>query len=224
MRTLLIIVALCAATSTAARGQECRADFNSNGSVEISELITALNEALNGCGSVATPTRRQPTPTRTATPVPDACPFRFNQAVSEVFCYYEGTAESACAFFGTFGSGWVTEGQNVFGVLTDGVETFTVVGRRTSPTSATVSAVILDDEEFPATGTMALPDARTFRVRFNGGGNCAPFEHTGNYQEVIGEVADTRQGVRAMFDAGEAATPHHRRALRRVLEKLLGRR
>lgn len=45
--------------------QQCRADFDGSGAVEINEVIQVVNEALGGCG--VTPTiRPSATPTRTA--------------------------------------------------------------------------------------------------------------------------------------------------------------
>lgn len=59
MRLLAPLLLLLIATAPDARAQECRADFDASGAVEINEVIQAVGEALNGCG--------QPTPTQSPT-------------------------------------------------------------------------------------------------------------------------------------------------------------
>src|SRR5215475_10798875 len=53
MRILVLIV--CVITVTVARGDaQCLGDFNGDGKVTIGELITAVDNALNGCQSDGT--------------------------------------------------------------------------------------------------------------------------------------------------------------------------
>lgn len=82
---LLALVLLSPALVTA----QCCGDCNGDGMVAINELVTAVNNALNGCGGGPTPT---PLPT-------DRCPIDFgddNTAAGTPDCYYIGRWNASC--------------------------------------------------------------------------------------------------------------------------------
>jgi hypothetical protein len=97
MRTIACVVALVASWSAAVSAQ-CCGDCNGDGQVTINELITAVNNALNGCtaptrGRTPTVTRR---PTATATPVP-RCTVSFTSATGgSRLCQFRGTYNRGC--------------------------------------------------------------------------------------------------------------------------------
>lgn len=201
----------------AAGGQQCRADFDSSGAVEINELITAVNEALAGCNGNgnATPTRRVNTPTRTPTEAPAAtCPYRFNQAVdSDRFCSYTGQLRSNCSPF-SVDTGWITNGTTVIAIAVDSAgDSLAVEGRRTNPTSATVSSLSFGpdfDEEFSATGTISLPAGGGLRFTFNAGGNCGTYTHDGSFVRLNGSSGAQAVGLgelRAAFSREVSGGP-----------------
>ena len=196
MHRRLLVFSMIVALTPNATHAACRADFNSNGSVEVNELIQAVNEALNGCGdNPATPTRRAPTPTRTPTPQPSTCPYKFNQAVSpDLFCGYSGDFTSNCDPF-PVGSGWTTNGTDVLVLLIDNNgDSLAVESRRTSPTAATVSTISFSpnfDMVFAATGTVSLPSTTRLKVVFNAGGNCGRVTHEGTFFGLLGNNAQT---------------------------------
>jgi hypothetical protein len=82
--------ALCLLSALPAGGQ-CLGDFNSDGSVAINEIITAVNNALNDCGRVA------PTPT---VPVGGTrCPRAFTEDVTTgptLICAFAGAYNTQC--------------------------------------------------------------------------------------------------------------------------------
>jgi hypothetical protein len=82
---MVIAIGAWAALVGAARGQ-CLGDFNTNGMVEINEIITSVNNALSGCGA------GRPTPT---SPAGGRCPLVFTQDLS-------GGTLGACSFEGPF--------------------------------------------------------------------------------------------------------------------------
>lgn len=88
--TLILILAF----APAARAQ-CLGDGDGNGAVEIHELVSAVNNALNGCGA------RAPTPTPTRTRIPTqtprpACPLRFDQSSGQRACRFRGRFTNVC--------------------------------------------------------------------------------------------------------------------------------
>lgn len=194
MRWLLFAVALFTMPTRSAVAA-CRADFNSSGAVEINEIIQVVNEALGGCSDApATPTRRQPTPTRTPTEAPNGCPYRFNDAVSgDRFCGYFGPTTSArCGDLLPSGSSWTTNGTDVYAILVDNTGSVGVIGTRSGPTSAKVDGVSPGpdfDQLFDATGTISLPSNARLTVAFDAGLDCGKLTHTGAFQSLIGDNA-----------------------------------
>ena len=207
MRSIFVLLGLFALAIDDRASAQCRADFDSSGAVEINELIAAVGEALSGCGSgPATPTRRQPTPTRTPTnPPSDRCPSKFNDAVdADRFCGYFGQVTSPrCQSF-PVGSGWTTEGQDVVALLADTTGTIGVFGVRNSPTRVTVDSVAFGpdfDEFFNATGSMNLPNNRTLAVTAAFGSECGALTHNGTFEELLGGSAGASVGGLLSFRA-----------------------
>jgi hypothetical protein len=66
--TLLTVLALLF-TAFLKAGAQCCDDCNGNGVVTIDEVLTGVNNALNGCSTVST----SPTPGPSPTPLPDQC-------------------------------------------------------------------------------------------------------------------------------------------------------
>jgi len=87
-------------------GAQCLGDFNTNGSVEINEIIVSVNNLLNGCEGGGTPT---PTP-------PDGeCPIDFsddNTSVGTPDCYYTGRWNQSCGM-DDLETRWVSDGEFV---------------------------------------------------------------------------------------------------------------
>lgn len=98
MRAVLVVLAslLVAAPAKA----QCLGDFNSSGAVEINELVTAVNNALSGCGGDPTPT-----------PSGNACPYRFTDRRNGMgpFCAYLGPFNTECGIDLT--CSWATNGD-----------------------------------------------------------------------------------------------------------------
>ncbi len=96
-KMILVFAIVCAMLGSA--GAQCCGDCNGDGQVTINELITAVNNALDGCGG-ATPTTGPPsTPTRrpTATPTPvDRCPFTFTDDSRGSVCGFRGPYNRGC--------------------------------------------------------------------------------------------------------------------------------
>lgn len=211
MRVLAILLALIPAP---ALGQSCPGDVNGDRVVTVNELIAGVNSALNGCGGAA------PTPTRTATPVPDACPFRFNQAVSsDQACAYSGTADGSCGNFGDVASSWITLGTEVIAIMVDRSGSLAISARRASPTSATVYEIAPGPDftnTMPTTGTLSLPAADRFRASIRST-NCGTVVHDGAFigvldgdaarvagrmsltRAVVGDPVPTDEGRAALF-------------------------
>ena len=108
MKALMVLV--CLMVSAGGAAAQCCGDCSGDGEVTINDLITAVNNALNGCsdvtptvGTPSTPTRtptptRQPTNTRkaTATRTPnDRCPSRFTTQGNNL-CLFNGTFNRSC--------------------------------------------------------------------------------------------------------------------------------
>lgn len=195
MRSAILLCILLLLSSRPSSAQQCRADFDGSGAVEINELIQAVNEALGGCaGGHPTPTTRV-TPTRTPTSEPaGSCPYKFNEAVSpDRFCGYSGpTTSQNCGDLLPSSSGWTTNGTDVYAIVSDSTGSLAVIGVRSNPTSATVDAVSPGpdfDQFFDATGTIAIPSNKRLTVAFNAGGSCGRISHTGTFDTLLGNAA-----------------------------------
>ncbi|MDX2168065.1 MAG: hypothetical protein SF182_13410 [Deltaproteobacteria bacterium] len=211
LRAALLATALLLA-ATRAPAADCRADFDASGSVEINELIQAVNEALNGCGGPAvTPTGRPRTATPTPTEPPaDSCPYRFNQAVgADRFCNYDGGATAPpCVEPFAAGAGWVTSGMDVLALMIDEFGTAVAVqARRTGPTAAKVNSIALGpdfDNPVSATGNLALPSGSRFTATFKTATGCT-VAFDGDF---IGVLVDNAQRVRARAGLQQALGAH----------------
>jgi hypothetical protein len=88
-------------------GAQCLGDFDGNGMVAINEIITSVNNALNGCqGTGATPT---------PTPMGGSCPIDFsddNTAAGTPDCFYTGRWNQSCGD-DTLEARWISNGQFV---------------------------------------------------------------------------------------------------------------
>lgn len=105
-KVILVTVVVCAMVGRAAA--QCCGDCNGDGEVTINELITAVNNALGGCGGATPTTGRPSTPTRppTATPTPsNRCPFTFADDSSG--------GGSPCTFLGPYNRGCGSELSSV---------------------------------------------------------------------------------------------------------------
>jgi hypothetical protein len=151
MRHALAALLLTVA-ATDARAQQCRADFDASGAVEIGEVIQAVNEALNGCG--------RPTPT---VPLPTLnCPVRFtgnNTADEQPACVFRLTS-GTCR---TVEYRFFTDGTNVIVELgTDPVGYYSA--KPSGPLSGTITGrwSKADVSDFRATsGTLSLTSGNT---------------------------------------------------------------
>jgi hypothetical protein len=90
MRSLFVALAVLFAT-TGSAGAQCCGDCNGDGRVSISDLVTAVNNALDNCGAAtSTPT---PQPTVTPTP-PNRCPSTFTD--NQGACLFSGHFNQGC--------------------------------------------------------------------------------------------------------------------------------
>ena len=99
-----LVSALVWSMAGSARAQ-CCGDCNGDGAVTINELITAVNNALSGCGAATATLERTVTPTRTPTlthkptvtptPVPH-CAFTFTDTNGNGACVFQGTYNRGC--------------------------------------------------------------------------------------------------------------------------------
>jgi hypothetical protein len=133
---LAVVVSLCVASSA---GAQCLGDFDDDGSVEINELITAVNNSLNGCSGVPTPTM----------PPGGACPINFgddNTAAGTADCFYIGRWNQSCGA-DDLEAWWISDGIDddgevdlVIVELLDFTPGLFLAGEVTSPTSADLFA------------------------------------------------------------------------------------
>lgn len=238
LRIALPIALALALVANRTSAQSCRADFDSSGAVEVNEVILVVNEALGACaGQAATPTRgqRTATPTRTPTSPPaDACPYRFNQAVSpDRFCNYFGSGDGPCSDPFLSGGGWITDGQAVIAILVDEFgDSVAIDARRTNPTTARVTSVALGpDFENPvsATGTLALPSTSRFTISFDIGTSCGRLSFDGDFDGLIGENAvrvESLAGLRRSLEQRAPKAPEAKpdQALARMTLRKFARR
>ncbi|MBX3024794.1 hypothetical protein KF840_07775 [bacterium] len=196
MRILLFVSLLLLTAGQA--GAQCCGDCSGDGNVTINDLITAVNNALNGCAAVtptggtpATPTRT-PTPTRqpTATRTPNnRCPSTFSTQGSNL-CLFNGTFNRSCggSLNGTFSS----NGRLLFVTLATNLvqpPTVSFSANVTSATTATLVAWSSDDFQTsrPTTGSVTLnnngaqlvvfPDNPPFMIQ-----SCNFVQYLGAYQ------------------------------------------
>lgn len=199
---LLTLTVLCWTTGMAAA--QCCGDCAGDGNVTINDLITAVNNALNGCAAVtptsgtpATPTRtptptRQPTNTRkpTATRTPnDRCPSTFSTQGTNL-CLFNGTFNRTCggALNGTFSS----NGRLLFVTIATNLVDPPTVSFSANVTNATSAALVAwSSDNFqtsrPTSGSVTLtnngaqlvvfPDNPPFMIQ-----GCNFVQYLGAYQ------------------------------------------
>jgi hypothetical protein len=191
--------------------QQCALDLNNDKRTSIDELITAINQALNGCpgGVDATPT---PKPTPTPTPV-DRCPLNFNDNnAGQDFCSYIGTLSASCLTTEQAASGWQSNGSTVFAILADSSGSLGFTATRTSATSARITAVAAGPDfttEQAASGMLALPSAKQFNLTTNPS-TCTNFIYKGTFSSILSP--STSQGAATTLGAvasgmGGSASP-----------------
>ncbi len=96
-RMVLLMLALVCTLAAGAQAQ-CCGDCNGDGTVSINELITAVNNALLGCGA-ATPTPGRGTPTHKPTATPTTaphCTLSFTNQNNSGVCDFQGTFNRGC--------------------------------------------------------------------------------------------------------------------------------
>jgi hypothetical protein len=182
----------------AAHGQ-CLGDFNANGAVEINEIITTVNNSLNGCGGA------RPTPT---VPAGQRCPVVFTQNVT-------GGGLGLCAFMGPYNAAacpgfeieiaWAGNGQEVVLVLdSDPVAAFA---------AEVVSATRVDILGWSTDGFETIEEvAGSARTEDNGARlliepMTPPFTIDGcEFRRYIGAFTEHRTTPRRLIDAADALT------------------
>jgi len=200
LRAVVLTTSLLFAFTHAARAAQCKADFDGSGAVDVSEVIQAVNEALNGCGG-AQPTAtkkgaKTPTPTRTPTEPPAAaCPYRFNQAVTaDRFCGYGGTLADNCGDNESgVASGWTTSGTVIISIVDDGSSTqLAVYGTRTGPTTGSITNIAFSpdyDPAYSASGTLSIPSGPEFNIDVVTGTSCGTISVRGSFVQLLGDSA-----------------------------------
>jgi len=181
-----VLFMLCLLLPLRAQGAPCRADLNGNGHTDVSDLVAAVGEVLNGCGDAV-----QPSPTPTQPAAGDTCPYKFNQAVTaDRFCGYTGPAQTTCQS-GDFeiSSGWTTADTDVIAIVADRSGAIGIDARRTSPTMASVTSIAPGpnfDTPVAATGSLSLPSASQFNVGFSTSSSCGNLTHQGTFVMLLG--------------------------------------
>lgn len=201
MRILLGLLVLIAGAVPAA-GQ-CCGDCGGDGQVTINDLVTAVNNALEGC-TTGTPTQvptatRQPTATRTPT---NRCPFTFNTR-GNALCFFRGRFNNGCG--GELNSTFSSDGTNLIVTLETGVATppqVSFLARITGATTASLSAWSSDGFQTsrPTAGSVELGTDATRLVVFP---NDPPFQILGcNFVRYNGSY--TGRGRSAVATDAEA--------------------
>jgi hypothetical protein len=221
-RTLFMVLGLTLALwPRGGAAAPCCGDCNGDGAVTINELITAVNNALDGCGAAtptappaatptptvtATPGRTStPTkqPTKTATPLP-TCPFTFSD---------QGAA--LCQFLGPFNRGCGNQLNSVFSsdgstlvvtidTMLDNPPTVAFGAQITDGANATLTVWSTDNFQtmHPTAGTVQLTGGGQQLVIFP---NNSPFMILGcNFVQYIGDFVSSRGRQRAGSDVGAA--------------------
>lgn len=153
MRTLLLLAALLVSPGVAAA--QCCGDCTGDGEVTISDLITAVNNALGMCPSVT------PSPTVPA----GQCPIDFeddNTQQGSPDCYYRGPWNQSCGD-PDLEALWRSDGEFVIVQLLGFNEGIYLGAEVTGPDSAELLCWYLNDDasdcdENPASGPLALVD------------------------------------------------------------------
>lgn len=178
MKILCLLAVLLLPSEISA--QECRADLNGSGQTDITDIITAVNESLFGCGA------RTPIPTPAAT-----CPFDFEDdlTTSNLRCFYEGNFNFGCGqpLLAT----WISNGSLV--VINIDTEPIVSIGAEvTGPTSATVVAWSPDGfdtaNDWNGSASFNRPGQLVVQVGSQGGfaiDGCAFSDYFGDFLEVI---------------------------------------
>lgn len=185
---LFATVAALSLVNPAGAQPNCCGDCDGDGEVSIGNLITAVNNALNGCsGTALTPT---PTP-----PPAASCPVDFaddNTDPSTPACFYLGRWNETCGD-DRLGTIWVSDGATLLVLFTDFAD-IDCGGPVVSATSATLVGCFLgpNDTDFVAVdGTIILgpqgatltlaPTESPFNVE-----DCPVQLYQGTLSEVIG--------------------------------------
>jgi len=144
MRALLLLATLL--LSPALAGAQCCGDCNDDGEVTINELITAVNNALNGCT------------------VTDACPIDFsddNTVPGTPDCFYRGRWNANCGD-AALEALWRSDGEILIVQLLDFDEGIYFGAEVTGPDSAELFCWYLEEDASdcdanPVSGSVALP-------------------------------------------------------------------
>lgn len=195
-RALAASLSLCLAAPAAAR---CSGDFNGNLSVEINELITAVNHALNGCPDVL------PTPT---VPPGGACPLTFtddNSTSTGGECYFAGRWNAACGS-DDLEAYWFGDGEVLIVEFLGFTPGLFYAATVTSPTTAELIGWYQEPDAsdciVPAPGTLTLTgaggglvlqsDTRSLRIE-----GCDLVAFNGLLTDVVGVTSGRRAAARA---------------------------
>lgn len=151
------LLALLLLASSAANGQ-CLGDFDDSGAVTVAELVTAVNNALRGCGEPTPRPSVSPTPTRQAV----ACPFALDEDTGAQGCpiavsFSQNTGRGRLCFTTT--GRWRGDGTTILIELAT-VPAVTIAALVTSATRADVTSYVagIDPQAHPVTGDVRLRD------------------------------------------------------------------
>jgi len=206
MRGTILAVAIVCGLAGSAAGQ-CCGDCDGTGQVTINELITAVNNALNGCGG-ATPTQGPPpTATRrpTATPTQAGrCPFTFTSGGPGV-CSFSGHFNRGCG--DELSSVFASNGALVVVTIATGLDDPPAAYFAAQVTNATTASLMSwSTDNFqtvhPTAGSVELTDNGSQLVVFP---NDPPFMILGcNFVQYIGAyLANTGANSASAFRAAD---------------------
>jgi hypothetical protein len=185
--------ALLAPPLSASAAQICDGDVNHDGTVEINEVVTVVNNALNGCGA-----NPQPSPTHlhqlpTPTPIPPpTCGLTFEDITAvngHEFCIFKGAFSASGCTTDPINSGFAGDGHNI--VLAFATTPILALGGVASgPRSMTVQHISWDQFQtsYPMSGTVKLtPTAITATPQNDAGSiNGCPFKHYAGQFDHLG--------------------------------------
>ncbi len=221
-KVILTFAIVCSMAGSAAA--QCCGDCSGDGQVTINELITAVNNALDGCGGATPTTGRSSTPTRrpTATPTPgDRCPFQFTDDSRGGGCAFRGGYNRGCG--SELGSLLTTNGGTLIVALDTMLQTSPVVlfgAQVASATSANLIGWSTDNFQttHPTAGTIQLMDNGSELVIFP---NDPPFMILGcNFVQYVGAyIGNTAASTSVAGVPGDQDRAPARERLRAWLER-----